>query len=249
MRRRWTVDEEELLLKYIDNGMSMAYIAKRLKRSISSVVSKVERMGHSSKYCGDKIYFYQIITAMGFSNNYMYLLDKWIRMGLEIKDQKIREISYKVVDLKHFWKWAYEHRDNLDFRNMEPYALGCEPDWVKSKIKADQRRVVKYNFKKFYTPDEEALLIQYAKRGLTLIQIAERMERSQKSIEGKLCRMGMKYRTATEAKRYWNDEEIHIMLKVMEAGGSIEDVSVQLGRSARSVHMKYGRVKKAMDES
>lgn len=241
--RKWEENEIEYLKEYLGDK-SILQIAKHLNRSIQSVIQKANKLRLSTAYSGDKISFYTLITELGFGGSYTHLYEKWKSMGLKISDIYLKNTWVRKVSLDDFWKWSEKHQDKVDFRNLEHNAFGYEPQWATEKIRRDRRRVIEYKYKKTWTKEEDAMLLQYIKKNLTSREISERLNRSQTSIENRVTRLNVPNRPNIYKKRYWTNEEIEKMITMIEQGCGYDEVSCELNRGAGSCKAKHFRILK-----
>lgn len=132
---RWTDKDVEYLKKALDMGKTIAFIARRLRRTKSSISSKKSKLGLEGCYSeymrlGSLL---KILFRSPKANTSSY---KWARRnGLPIieKDKNIL-----LVDIQEFWEWAKNNQDKINLAKVEPYELGYEPEWAEKKRNTDR---------------------------------------------------------------------------------------------------------------
>ena len=138
--KNWTREEEEQLAE--EWGMYSAdTIAKRLGRTRDAVIVRVARLGLGAHLENSAmISFNVLIKELGFSGGYEWQLQKFTEAGLKIHMQRVKDCSFRMVDIDEFWEFAEKNKHLIDFSRLEENALGAEPDWVKAKRTEDFKR-------------------------------------------------------------------------------------------------------------
>jgi DNA-binding CsgD family transcriptional regulator len=111
----------------------------------------------------------------------------WIkRHGLPYKQRVTRyKKKFTFIDIEEFWKWAYEHKDRIDFSKLAPNSLPPEPEWVKEERKK-KKNVRNY---RSWTIQEEKQLMELAASGKSFQEIAKMLNRTRLSVEKKYNRL------------------------------------------------------------
>lgn len=214
--KAWTTEE----MDYLENKwgrVTVSYIAKKLRRTETSITLKAQRMKLGSRLAGEYVTFNELLTALGLQGSYSWLRDKYInKNGLPAK----RKGKYLIIKIDDFWKWAEQHKQILNFCHFEENMLGKEPEWVKEKRKADLSNPRKVNNNRPWTKEDDALLIQKTKScRYTYKDLSKDLRRTENAIKRRLYDLGVPYRPIpmdTHVK--WTDEENNKMIELYKKG-------------------------------
>lgn len=239
--RRWTAEEETYLMeKWGDT--SIKGLAKALGRTETAIIVRAQRLQLGAHLAADhRVSVNQVMLAVhGGKPQGSYTLDIWMRAGFPIKRHKVKNCTFKVIDLNDFWKWAERHKNILNFARMEENALGAEPDWAKEKRRIDIReRFITFP----WTPAEDAILkSMLAQYRYTYDDISRELSRSEGAIKRRICDLRLPQRPVRRENRPWTGVEVQFLLQSMEAGHCFEQIGEELGRSALAVRGKYERL-------
>lgn len=182
---RYAAEELKTLREWVGN-YPLGSIAKKLNRSTTSIEVKLTRLGLSNTKsesglltAGElaKIISVDRNTVMG-----------WIlRHGLKSKKKVTRyKKVFTFIKIEDFWSWAEGNKEKVDFKKIPVNSLPPEPQWVDEEKRTRKGKI--HNYKK-WTIQEEKLLIQLAKAGLSMQSIAFELERSVNSVQKKLSRI------------------------------------------------------------
>lgn len=186
MAKRWSKEDEE----YLEDKwgyVTIDCLSNYLGRTKTSIRLKAKRL----KLCGatlsgEHVTANQVSKLIGIDR---HVVVRWINSnGLKASKQNRtgnRLIWY--IKLSDLMKWLKENQDKWDSRELELYAFGEEPKWLKEKRNNDRGIPSKRFYK--YTPEEDAIIICLYKKGCTCNQIAERVNRSSCSVERRLSRL------------------------------------------------------------
>ena len=244
-RGKWTKEQIDFL-KGTAGEISVGKIAKRLGRSKGAVKQKCQELGLSIVVDTGNVSFNTIIKEFGYDSSYAYLKEKWQSMGLKIEEGIVNGRKCLCVDIPHFIKWAEEHKEKLDFRNLEHNAFGIEPEWMKNKIEADRR--ADKNKNNTWTDEEKDKLISMTKNGLDIFRISMELNRSHQAIMTQIHRLNIPYRPVTPDAKKWTEEETETLIKMREHGESFEVIAFAIGKSYGAVKRKYSRCLKEKEE-
>lgn len=183
----WTAKEEEALAE-LWGTKAVHLIARALNRTEVAIVLKAKKMGlGSSRNAFGRLTANQLVNILGV--DVKTVTERWIsRYGLKCYYKTTRSRrKFHLIELDDFWKWAEKNQDKFDGRRMEPGVIGKEPARMAEKRKTDYRRPIRRPRK--WTPEEDAVLRQMFKQGVTYRKIAERLGRSEKSVGHRLTRI------------------------------------------------------------
>ena len=177
--RRWTKEEEELLIKYSEK-LTESGIAKKLNRPISSVRAKRTRMGIP---CfadqSDKMTGLMIAELVGLHRSSIYTT--WEKKGFKMK----RVGQFKVADEIELIRFMQEHPELWKASKCDYYFF-CQYKWFTDRLKREKAGIEEYNhYRKIrnWTPTEISRAKMLKSRGFTHREIGEKLGRSKQSID------------------------------------------------------------------
>ena len=231
--KAWTTEE----MDYLENKwgrVTVSSIAKKLRRTETSITLKAQRMKLGSRLAGEYVTFNELLTALGLQGSYSWLRDKYInKNGLPAK----RKGKYLIIKIDDFWKWAEQHKQILNFCHFEENMLGKETEWVKEKRKADLSNPRKVNNNRPWTKEDDALLIQKTKScRYTYKDLSKDLRRTENAIKRRLYDLGVPYRPIpmdTHVK--WTDEENNKMMELYKKGFDSYVIANILNKSQLSI--------------
>ena len=240
--KNWTQAECDVLSE-LWGQYSLPTIAKRMGRSENAILMKKGKLGLGSHLgASEYISLNELFKVLGVPHNYSYQRDKLEELGLKVHRQKVRNNSFRMVDIGEFWIFAENNKHLFDFSRMEPCALGAEPEWVKAKRAEDfkRRRAVKPHNAQWTEAEERELLRLLKQYKYTYPEIAERLHRSEGAIQRRVLDLGIKERPIKADNHIlWTDEELHIVAEMIKSGSNYESMSRAVGKSAKAIR---GRV-------
>lgn len=239
--KNWTQAECELLSE-LWGQFSLPTIAKRMGRSENAILTKKSKLGLGSHLgASELISLNELFKALGVPHNYSYQRDKLEEQGLKVHRQKVRNNSFRMVDIGEFWVFAEKNRHLFDFSRMEPYSLGAEPEWVKAKRAEDfkRRRAVKPHNAKWTEAEDRELLRLLRQYKYTYPEIAERLHRSEGAIQRRVNDLGLKERPIkADNHNLWTEEQLRTVCRMIKAGSSYENMSRAVGKSSKAIRGK-----------
>lgn len=182
-RKKWTPEEEELLKK-LSQKYTKSDIAKKLGRSTSSITNKKKQLGIGFMMeLTDLWNFNQLSDAVGKS---MGSVNKsWVANGLKF----VKRGCYCLVEEKEVLRFMQEHPNLWDATKCDYYLFYQYP-WFIKKLEEDRKKPA--NAKKYFWTDyEKSILVTLKKRGLSHKEIAKRLGRTKKAIDGMVSLMGL----------------------------------------------------------
>lgn len=245
----WTEDEDQLLAEQwgIHHG-GVPGIAEKLGRSIRAVRIRALHLNLGPwLQAADYITLNQLrrtILAHESVNGYGEVKKRWMRLGLPVRYKRVDTCRWKVVYMKDFWRWANEHRGDLDFAHFPENALGEEPRWVKEKRRQDiLNRLQRPSRRTLWSQQEIAYLGWMLERGATWMEIEQGLRRSGNAIKIKANKLHL-HSTARPPRRRWSEAEAQRLLQMVGQGWSIERCAKDLRRTSGSVHGKIEYMRK-----
>lgn len=135
--RRWTSIDDETLSDLWGNK-SIDIIAKKLNRTVSSIINRVYVLKLGSQIINN----YDGITIQELSNIFMVnrstILTSWISLGLKLTFRKRSDSSiYSFVEIDNLLEFLKNNQNIWDSRVLEENILGKEPEWLQEKRKQD----------------------------------------------------------------------------------------------------------------
>ena len=192
-RRRWT-DEEIAYLKENYGNFLDATVAKNLGRSITSVKVKAKRLHlHTFKVSNaEYISVLKLAEILKVSTGLIYTWNEKYT-DFPAVSKKIYHSSCLLIQFDKILPWLKKHQDIFNARDIEPFSLGKEPNWLKKKRTSDFNNTPK-NKGKPWTKREESYLLHLYRQGKTVEEIAKIMGRSGAGIRKKKNRLLKKER-------------------------------------------------------
>lgn len=226
-KRNWTPED----LEYLEESWgytSLGAMAKSLQRTESAIRRKAQYMNlGSSRYAGGIMYSPpQIAKMLGKCVKETYRL---INEGVIIAKRKklVNERAYQVHidDLLEFLK---NHPDKWDSRNVEEFAFGIEPDWMKEKRKNDMELP---QSQKSWNKYEESRLMELVREGYSMKEISEEMGRTVNAVYQRTNRMRRKGAlNPVKIQLLWTDAEWNLVLELEKQGLTDKEIAYELGR-------------------
>ena len=244
--RNWTQEEKNRLAEEWGQ-YSVPTLAKRLNRSCDAIVVMSQRLGLGAHISNsDMITFNELIKTLGIvkqgvSSCYSWCLKKYTGLGLKIHLHKVKNNSFRMVDIDEFWEFAEKNRHLFDFSRLEENALGAEPSWVKIKRAEDFKRTFKvkpHNSQWTEAEDRELLRLVRAYR-YTYHEIAAKLHRSEGAIQRRVNDLGIKERPLREDPHStWTQQQLQMLGRMMKAGANYETMSEAIGKSTKAIRGK-----------
>jgi plasmid maintenance system antidote protein VapI len=184
-------DEEIAIIDELVGTHTLNSIAKKLGRPLEGLRVKVIELGYGDLHMEAGTYSAKALAeAIGVSHE---AVRRWVlTKGLPAKKKSRytgvdRKDMHYHITIDDFWKWAEKNKDFIEFNKIPLDSLPPEPAWVMYERRKQFYRPAK---QKIWTPEEdETLLDYYYKQALKQREIADKMGRTQNSIEKRLKRL------------------------------------------------------------
>lgn len=241
-RKKWTQEELDFLEEKW-GVLSKKLIAKKLNRSLNSVIVKAVRLGLGGYInARDEITLNLLINTLGYKNSYSWVSKKFENHNIPIKKMKIIDKSVKMVNINEFWKWAEKNKEILNFADFEEGALGKEPLWVKEKRNIDKNSLNKINRNRLWTKYEEQLLISKVKSmKYTYEELSKEFNRTEGAIKSRLNKLQTPYRPLERDRHIiWTEEENNTLLQMYKEGYGANQIARKINKSEFSVKERVG---------
>lgn len=228
MKKVWT-DEDVAYLEENWGKLSMAVLMKKLGASRRQIGFEATALGLGRwlDSC-EFITLAQFAQAIGVDRRLCER--RLIAMNFPIEHKQFDKVSYKLIDVDAFWKWAELHQDVFSFRDFPRGALGKEPAWVDVKRRANIRNHTKGN-SEWSSTDEVLLKSMLKANRYTYADISDRLQRTELSIKKHIETLGLTERPIRKPRRPWTREE---------------DETI---KTMRSNHCPYGEIGKVLNRS
>ncbi len=178
-RRRWTKEEEEMLIKYSDK-MTESGLAKKLNRPTSSIRSKRKRMGIPCFVeCSEKLTGIVVAELVGVHRSSIY--KTWESKGLKMKMVG----AFKVADEKELLRFMKEHPELWKASKCDYYFF-CRYKWFKDRLEREKAGIEKYEKNKdvrYWTPTEISRAKMLKRRGFSHREIGAELGRTKQAID------------------------------------------------------------------
>lgn len=240
--RNWTQEEKDLLAE-LWGTISIGAIAKRLGRSENAIVVRSQRLGLGAHLAAsDMISLNELMKCFGYVTTYSHLVKRWTDAGMKIHRQKVKNNSFRMVDIDEFWEFAEQNRHLFDFSRLEENILGSEPEWVKAKRAEDfkRARAVKPNCTKWTEAEDRELLRLLRAYRYTVLEIAAKLNRTEGGVVKRIQDLGLRERPVkADNHNLWTEEQFQTIGRMIKAGSSYESMSLAVGKSTKAIR---GRV-------
>lgn len=248
-KKQWT-EAEERYLEESWGRTSLKTIAKKLGRSESAVVVRIQRLGLGpGLQNGERISWNQFVIALLGGANYGggYLKKRLIAAGFPVHTQIVRGHNgarFTTVDIDEFWKFAEENKDLFDFSRMEAHAFGPEPEWATLKRQLDAERLRNgHAHNDPWTEGDDHLLKQLLKQyKYTYTDLAERLHRSEGAVKRRITDLGLLERPIRRKPKPWTKDEENRLIEMRKQGYGWDNIAAELNRTALCVRGKYERM-------
>ena len=236
IKTQWT-KEEELYLAEKWGELSVEKIALNLKRSITAVLLKKNRL-KLGKFLenGDYITFNQLSNIIRGDGNCWWDCKRIINAGFPLIKKRIHKKNFKVVKLENFFKWFEKNKHLIDISRTTKGDFGLEPEWVEEKRKAD-KRYQEYKGRKWSETDDNKLinLLNEFKYGYRYISI--QLKRTEGAIKRRMLDLKIKARPIKKDNHnLWSDEEKEIVKNMYNKGYNPVIIAEYVNRSASAIN-------------
>lgn len=177
-KNEWTLEEDDILLK--DFGRyNINSLCKKLKRTRSAINHRLNFL------CGtcevEQVSdCYRIKTICEITGLNRSTINRFMNLG-QLKYIQFDNIT-RVVDGDYFWKWIKENINKINVINISEDIFETLPTWYQREINNIKRSSVRVKNSR-WTKTEKALLKHYLTKDLTYKQIADKLGRSEYSVQ------------------------------------------------------------------
>ena len=186
MAKIWNQEEINYLYENV-GAVNLNTIAKNLNRPIQGVQLKMKRLkiGNTKEQLG----LFTMGSLAQVLNVDRTTIKHWVKnYNLSVTKKKTCKTRvFYFIESSHFWDWAFNHQDRIDFSKVEVNAIPPEPDWVDAL--RDQKRKIKGNHYRSWTTKEEKMVLELRSQGKTYKSISQILNRTPISIERKYKRL------------------------------------------------------------
>lgn len=243
-RLKWTEAEEDFVERYY-GLMSLDEMARRLERTTSALKAQVYRMGlgRQCEMNGRCVTISQLGAAFTHRHNATDLAKYLKRRGLRIRKKKVASREYLVVYLDEFWAWYEKHRNAIPASQIRPLALGAEPEWVEEQ-RARERGHYARRGNHSWTESEEMLLLSMHRQGAGLIEMCDRLGRSDASVRRRLTLLGCPKPMMRGTGEHFTREESETLRRLIRDGATMVELVIKLRRTSDAIrqrmHKQFG---------
>lgn len=234
--KNWTKEEDAFLVERWGTVKNKRFLASLMNRSVEGISKRARKLklGPFLNATDDMTYG-ELARVLGLYGSYHWYKQKLIKAGLPVYQKQINQKKVTKVKFKKFWGWAAKHKELIDWTKLEKGILGAEPYWVDEQRRKDfKHRPV---FTKKWTQTEHENLIYYINKGLSMDEIAKKLNRSAGAVERR-CYDYYLQRPKLESQQRWSQEEIEEVMLLRSQGWNYRNIADKTGRSERSVRGK-----------
>lgn len=169
-------------IEYIDENWGIKpidRIVKNLRRTKYGILKKGYRMGLGKIYSND----FNANEIAKILNKSCDTIIAWIKKG-SLKGRKLSLRDSGIwwqVNHDDLMDWLKNNPDKYNARNIKPYALGYEPEWLKEYRNSDNMEPRKH-WRRWTEEDNKNLITMFHK-GYEIKELAIIFERTEKSIK------------------------------------------------------------------
>lgn len=236
--KRWTPEEDRLLKDYLDD-VSVEVAAKKLNRTYSAVIRRMQRLNlyHMTERRADYTPS-QVAEALGMNQTTVI---RWINndglVSSQIYKRKSGDRSKRRHSIKgeNLWKFLEGRKELIDMTRLKRGVIEPEPEWL------DELETQTYSRRKEWTTLEERTIIRMlVEENRTRKDVSEALNRSSHSINRRIQRMHHEGRWPGQfsKKNPWLPEYEPRARAMRELGMSYRSIGEALGVSKYSVQ-KY----------
>ncbi|MFC2949347.1 helix-turn-helix domain-containing protein [Virgibacillus sediminis] len=180
-------------VEYLRDSVGMtkvSTIAANLGKSYTAVELKMKRMNlyHTKNQTGF-LTMGELANILGVERN---TVKGWMlrhEMPCHRKITKEKKKFY-LIHPTEFWDWAKDHKEKIQFSDIEPHSLIPEPSWVNRERRREKElSLMKKRKYKSWTTLADRELLDLRQRGLTFNEIGEKLDRSPLSVERRYHRI------------------------------------------------------------
>lgn len=173
-RKKWTEEDVELLIR-LREKYTKKDIAKKMKRSPSSISNKVRELGLGGLMDNTDLWnFQQATEAIGCSKGVIH--KTWVRHGLKY----VKRGYYCLVSEKELTRFMKEHPELWDATKCDYYMFYKYP-WFLKKLEEDKNRDKSSTY--FWTDYQKQQLVMMKRRGFTHQQIAKAIGKTKRAVD------------------------------------------------------------------
>lgn len=217
--RKWTYKEIEYFKENYGN-MSLKDIAKKINRSVCSLLNKRQRLklGGFIDNADDYITLNSLIKKIGIGPGYILKIKKF---NFPIKTIGIRNSKIRIVYIDQLLKWLEKDNNKhlVDFSNLEKGEIfAIEPEWFDEKRKAD-KAYKRYKTSKWTDTENKRLIFLCEEYKYSYKEISYKMNRLESAIKRQLNQLNTKLRPLrADNHDMWKIEEIELVKKMYKVG-------------------------------
>lgn len=172
-------DDEHIFIQSNWGYMSVYAISKKLNRRPGAIVRYAENYGLGGCYAGG-CYLSTYEVAEMFNVNASTVRNYWIKKyNLKSNSTPLLKRPIHRILLDDLIQWCKNNQNKWSSVNLELYALGEEPRWLKLKRKKDNASTIR---KKKWTKKEDDYLLMMFYNNFTIKEIAAKLERTEPSV-------------------------------------------------------------------
>lgn len=203
---------------------SVKAIAAYLNLTKTQVVKKAISLKLGGAYDTGMLNKRQVCSILKMKNETITKLD--------IPFQKRRMISQMMyfIKLEDLLDWLEDNQDKFYANNIQRFALGVEPNWLKEKRETETRE------RQRWTPTEMANLKEMYRNGIPYEQIAIELKRSKKAVSKKMNRL--KDFNQEDRRNDWTYNEIQLLKKYVSEKITDKEIAIKLNKTESSITNK-----------
>lgn len=186
-QKHWS-REEISQLKELYGVKTIPQLAVIFERSIKNVQWKIWDIGLGSFKTNSEFLSAKDVADMLHISTWVVRYDWPRKYGFRYQYKKpMRQRRFRYITHHDLMTWLEKNQDKWDSRNVEEYGLGIEPEWLKEKRRRD--KMVGKKKSRYYTPEDDKIMISMYKQGYSDQDIADRVDRTVTSVQRRISHL------------------------------------------------------------
>ena len=229
-------------------SVSMETIAKNVGKTKDAVQQKANDLGLGPFLeAGEYVTLNQLFIALRGPNQGSYTVNQWLDKGLPVRKRRVKNCSFKVVQLREFWDWAEVNSTIIDFSRLEKSILGAEPKWLEEQRRADIEKRQMYKSIPWTPAEDETLRSLLNAYQYTYRELAFRLRRTEGAIKRRMLDLGIKARPLKMCNHNpWTDKETEALRALYFKGHTPNTMTKYI--PARSAQACSGKIERLIKE-
>lgn len=229
--KRWVKQDDEHLIEYWGYKTLIGF-CRDLGRTELSVIKRAKILKLGSPRSTEYLTRTEVGKLLGTDYHTLSRIK-----NLKFTKKKFKFKSFFVIKIEDLMKWLEANPDKYNARNIVPYSLGYEPEWLveKRKLDPDSKAHRKWTYR------DDVNLTNMFKGGISLEDIAVELKRSKKACTRRLYRVGLKKGNGNLSVPWTKEEDEMLKDLLYNSGKTLDGIAESIGRSKNSIKTRIAR--------